>query len=330
MECPRLHGNMTAIELSSDIEESSPAFYCETCHAVFLSEADCCDHVDIDVKAIPKAELQEPVVDLVCPNCGGLFRAIEREGCRLYVCTECCAAFLDAGIMATLMNRILKKERDSGSAIEAAPFERMTFKCDDCGATIDSIEDMTVSPIGCSCKKCAATPPILSESKQLEVQIVTFHGMEVKIDRAMTSRITRISVTPAEPGKLDVYIHSLSWVERLYQLGWRRLDLHGTLRKKLDASEDIACRTPWQMFLKQRGIIECFERMQEMGNIKVTLKPHSLIFELEGDRIGAETRMKLEATVRRFLIAYERYTAAVNALYAKDNRGALQEEPPKA
>ena len=91
--------------------------------------------------------------------------------------------------------------------------------------------------------------------------------------------------------------------------------LRGELRKYLDASEDIASCTPWHVFLAQRGTIECLEQLVELGKLRFTFKPHNLIFEIEGDRLGAETRLKFEAAVRRLLIVYERFVSTIERCY---------------
>lgn len=311
MECPRFHGEMCPIELSSAADNSRVAWFCEECHSVWMRESDYRAFVNTEI-SIDETQFSYPSIDILCPHCSERFKYFEYEGWRFYWCSRCQAFYFDAEVLPVLMNRSLD---DDKKKTNHSPFESFAIRCDDCGAKIEDLADVTPSPIGCSCKKCASNAPVLSDSKQLEVQIVTFHDMEVKIDRLMSSGRCRISVTPAVPGKLNVSMHTLSLWERIRQLGWRCLALRGELRKHLDASEDIEGCTPWHVFLNQRGTVECLELLNELGKLRFTFKPHNLIFEIEGERLGAETRLKFESTVRRLLIVYERFVSTIQRCY---------------
>lgn len=311
MECPRFHGEMSPIELSPTIENSRLAWFCEECHGVWMRESDYRGLVNTDF-GLDMSVLSYPAMDLMCPHCSERFKYLEWDGWRLYVCRRCQAVYFDADVLPMFMARSMDEDKKTTNH---SPLEHLCMKCDDCGAKIEQLSELSPSPIGCSCKKCASSAPVLSESKQLEVQIVTFHDMEVKIDRFQSSSRCRISVTPAVPGKLNVSMHTLSRWERFRRMGWRCMALRGELRKYLDASEDIASCTPWHVFLAQRGTIECLEQLVELGKLRFTFKPHNLIFEIEGDRLGAETRLKFEAAVRRLLIVYERFVSTIERCY---------------
>ncbi len=321
MECPRLHGKMQTIDLSPDINDPHTASFCEYCHAICLSDIDCHDWLGIDYQSSSEAVdgescLFEPPIELKCARCSESLLAVRVCGWIAYVCPRCHTWFLDAGVPPFLMQAYHDKLRASGSNFELEPVELTAFKCADCGADIPSIKDACSFDyeIGCYCKKCSANLS-LSEMKQQEVQLVTFHGMEVKIDRLKRSNTSRIMVTPVQPGRLNVFVHSLSTWERLKRFGWRKLALHGELRSNIDASEGIDRCTPWCVFLKQRGVVECLLDIQQLGDFRITLKPHNLIFELDGNSIGAETRLHFEEAVRRMLILYERYEKMLLAVY---------------
>jgi len=321
MECPRLHGMMQTIDLSPDPSEPHLAYFCEHCHAVCVSDIDCHDWLGLDYQSSSRvcdgeSGLWVPSIDLKCARCSESLLAARVCGWNAYVCPRCHSWFLDAGVLPFLMHEYHEKLRSAGAHIELEPVELMPLKCADCGVEIPSIKDVFSYDyeIGCYCKKCG-TNLSLSETKQQEVQIVTFHGMEVKIDRLKRSNTSRIMVTPVQPGKLNVFVHSLSTWERIKLLGWRKLALRGELRSHIDASEGIERCTPWSVFLKQRGVVECLQDIQQLGDFRITFKPHNLIFELDGDRVGAETRLHFEEAVRRMLILYERYEKMLLALY---------------
>lgn len=312
MKCPRFHGELCPIELSDTTDHSRLAWFCTECHGAWLREHDYRALVSTDF-CFDSSELLDPSIDLLCPNCAERMRYGEWDCWRFYVCSRCQAFYLDAAVLPVFMNRSMDEDKKKTNH---SPIGHFVVRCDDCGTNIDDFSELCASPLGCCCKKCAANAPVLSESKQLEVQIVTFHDMEVKIDRLKSSGHCRISVTPAVPGKLNVSLHTLSPWERVRQLGWRCMALRGKLRKHLDASEDINGRTPWHVFLKQRGTIECLEQLDRLGKLRFTFKPHNLIFEIEGDKLGAETRLKFETAVRRLLIAYERFVAMIGRCYS--------------
>jgi hypothetical protein len=136
--------------------------------------------------------------------------------------------------------------------------------------------------------------------------------MEIKLDHWQANATSRIAVTPEEPCLLDVRLFSLTNWERFVRLGYRKLKLHGNLRKYIDATEGIDHVTPWHVFLKQRGVTGCLEQLSALGKISLTFKPHSIVFEIDLERMGTDSRMRFEVIVRRLLIAYERFVSLMH------------------
>ena len=320
MECPRLHGELQSVDISRNASDSKLVGHCGVCHAVCMSDLNLHELVGVEYATLSADAFVQPAIDLNCPQChdglqcDGRLLETSFDGWRAYVCPRCHQWFLDAGVLTYLLRRNNERLRSSGVNLDEAPAERVFLKCTDCGGEIDAIQDAFSSAIGCSCKKCHDQAPILSETKFQESQLVTFHGMEVKIDR-LRNDFRRIMVTPVQPGRLNVSVRSLSIWERIWRLGWRNLALRGDIRHCIDASEGVDRITPWTVFLKQRGVTDCLEALNEIGRFSITFKPHNLIFELEGDLIGAEMQLRFEATVRRLLIAYEKYDLMIREVY---------------
>lgn len=251
-------------------------------------------------------------IDLPCSHCQipTHVASIPLEDNRyliFYVCPRCFSVFFDGTKFAHAFYQQLKSERSISGMLAHSPLDNIGIKCCDCGAEIKKLEQTHDVGIGFCCQKCHQSPPILSENKIQNVQLVTFHGMEVKIDHGMASTFSRISVTPVEPCLLDVHLFSLTSFQRILRIGRRKLKFHGLLRHHLDATQDNKHRTPWHVFLRQRGITHCLESMIRLGNIDITFKPHSIIFELKAKRMGTDTKLKFETAVRRLLMAYEKF-----------------------
>lgn len=311
MQCPRMHGSLEAIFLNSDFSTPLQAFLCSECHGVWIRALECRAYLGIECEKLINQSVCAPIA-FSCSHChASLKRAsihLDNDNfVEFYICPRCYACFFDSLQFALIFYQQLKTERTISNLLSQSPLDNLGVNCCDCGASISQLDEMYDVGIGYCCSNCYHTAPIFSENKIQNVQLITFHGMEIKVDHWQMSTRSRISVTPVEPCLLDVRIYSLTMWQRLAKLGQRKLKLQGILRHYLDATEDIEHVTPFHVFLKQRGVLENLMILNQLGQIEVTFKPHSIIFELNSKRAGLESKQRFEATVRRLLIAYERF-----------------------
>ena len=311
MQCPRLHGSLESILLNADYSSSLQAFLCPECRLVWMRALECRAFLGIDPEALlAKAERDD--IDLKCSHCETVCKCVRyqlEDGklCVFHICPRCYACFFDAAQFALQYYFQLKSDREISGTQSVSPLDRTGLRCCDCGAEIQSLDAAHRTEIGYCCAQCRQSPPVLSEGKLQNVQLITFHNMEIKIDHWMTTPRSRISITPVDPCLLDLQIFALTAFQRVCRLGHRKLKLHGTLRHHLDATEGIEHFTPFHVFLKQHGVVECLNALDQLGRLDITFKPHSIIIELNAKRTGLETRLKFEAIVRRFILAYERF-----------------------
>ena len=313
MQCPRLHGQLDTVILNSDFQSPLRAYLCAECHGVWVPALSARSYLGLETDSLVRNSVVSPIT-LRCPHCQNAFRIhtleYERDFCvDIYICPKCFSCFLDGTQYALVFHNQMRAERAVSGILAQSPLDNIGVTCCDCGAQIASLDELYDADIGYCCQKCRNNPPILSENKIQNVQLVTFHNMEIKIDHWQASTNSRIAVTPAEPCLLDARLFSLTNWERVERFGFRRLKLHGSLRHYVDATEGIEHITPWHVFLKQRGVIGCVEQLVALGKTSLTFKPHSLVFELSVEQMGTDTRIKFEVIVRRLLIAYERFVA---------------------
>ena len=310
MKCPRLHGSLEPVMLNADYSSPLQAYLCRTCHGVWMRAMECRTYLGLECDKMANRASIAPI-DLSCPHCQSYLKVylldMENLGVEFHVCPRCFSCFFDATQFALIFSKQLKSERDVSGILDKTPLDNLEIACCDCDTSVNHLSELHDVGIGYCCQNCYQAPPIISENKIQNVQLVTFHGMEIKIDHWQMSARSRISVTPVEPCLLDVSLFSLTVIQRILRCGHRKLQLHGELGRHLDATEDIEHMTPWHLFLKQRGVIENFNALSRLGQIVVTFKPHSIVFELTARRAGLDTRMKFESTVRHLLIAYERF-----------------------
>ncbi len=313
MECPRQHGSMESIHLSADLMDPQEAFFCSDCHGIWMRARECRSVLGIDSTRL-QIQSESDYVPLVCPHCQTTFRlsffdidADQRISIR--VCPRCQSCFFDGGGFAQVFYQQVKIERVTTNLLSNTPLDALGWRCVDCQSPIDSLEGAFDGRVGCCCSRCRYTPPVLSGGKIQNVQLVTFHNMEIKIDHWMSTTRSRIAVTPVEPCLLDVSIYPLRPVQRFFRFGHRTTQFGGALRRHLDATQSIATKTPFHVFLNQRGVAECLYDLVSMGNITITFKPHCMIFEMDAFRLGTEVRQRFESIIRRMLIAYERFVA---------------------
>lgn len=311
MECPRQHGAMTCIHLSADLSEPQESYFCADCHGIWMRSRECRSVLGLDSARL-QMQSEADYVPLSCPHCQTVFRLAFLDAgsdcrIRIRVCPRCQSCFFDGDNFALTFWQQIKIERAASCLLNQSPIDALGWRCVDCQSPVASPDQIRDARIGACCVKCRYTPPILSEGKIQNVQLVTFRNMEIKIDHWMSTPRSRIAVTPAEPCLLDVSVYSLRPLRRLLRLGRRVTQFGGFLRRHLDATEPIAARTPFHVFLKQRGVAECLCDLVLLGDIRITFKPHCIVFEIDAFRLGAETRQRFESAVRRMLIAYERF-----------------------
>lgn len=334
MQCPRLHGSLESVLLNADYSSSLQAYFCPECHLVWMRALECRAFLSLDPEALlEKAEKDS--VDLKCPHCETICKCIpyeieEGRDSRFHICPRCYACFFEPAQFALFYYLQLKNEREISGTQTPSPIDKPGLRCCDCGAEIASLDAATETEIGYCCTQCRQSPPVLSEGKLQNVQLVTFHNMEIKIDHWMTTPRSRVSITPVDPCLLDLQIFTLTAFQRICRLGHRKMKLHGVLRHHLDASESIEHFTPFHLFLKQHGAMECLASLDNLGKLDITFKPHSIIIELNAKRTGLETRLKFETIVRRFILTYERF-AKLSVRYIpedEDQEPSATEETP--
>ena len=311
MQCPRLHGELEPIFLNADIASSMVAHLCPDCHGIWIRPAECLAFLGLDCKKLLHRS-KHALIDLPCAGCGANFRSVEYalengDSFWFHICPHCQACFFDGFQFSMVFYAQLKTERVVSGILAETPLDDLGTTCCDCGCAIHNLDEIYDAGTGFCCQGCHYNPPILSENKIQTVQLVTFHGMEIKIDHWQLSTRSRIAVTPVEPCRLEARLFSLSPVQRVCRLGRRKIAFHGELGRHVDGTEDIQFRTPWQLFLRQRGITDCLLELHRLGMIEVTFKPHNIIFELNANRAGTDTKLKFEALTRRIILAYEKY-----------------------
>lgn len=313
MDCPRQHGSMECVHLNADLMDPQEAFFCADCHGIWMRTRECRSILGIDGMRLQQ-QSEPDYVPLVCPHCQTTFRLsfFDPESdfpIRIRVCPRCQSCFFDGGSFAQIFYRLLKTEQTANNIFCHSPLDALTWRCVDCQSPIDNLDEAFDARVGCCCSRCRYSPPILSEGKIQNVQLVTFHNMEIKIDHWMSTTRSRIAVTPVEPCLLDVLIYPLSPLQRIFRFGHRTTQFGGALRRHIDATQSITAKTPFHVFLKQRGVAECLYDLVSMGNMAITFKPHCMIFEMDAFRLGTEVRQRFESIIRRMLIAYERFVA---------------------
>lgn len=310
MECPRLHGSMECIHLSADFSDPQTCYFCTDCHGVWMRSHECRSILGVDAMRL-QMQSEADYVALLCPHCQTTCRLsfvaiANNQTVSVRVCPRCQSCFFDGGSFAKTYFEQVKYARSEKGKLGDTPVDHLSWRCCDCGTTMTTPENAFDARIGYCCAHCHNTMPILSERK-ISNQLVTFHNMEIKIDHWLSTTRSRIAVTPVEPCLLDVTIHTLTPLQRIFRFGRRITQFGGKLRRHIDATECIDKQTPFHVFLKQRGVSECLADLVAIGNFSITFKPHSIVFEIDAFRLGTEIRQRFEATTRRLLIAYERF-----------------------
>lgn len=311
MKCPRMHGSLESVLLNADFSTPLQAYLCTQCHGVWMRALECRTYLGIECEKLVSRASAAPI-ELACAHCQTSLKVVSvpldnGETVDFYICPRCHACFFDQTQFALIFYLQLKAERDISGILARTPLDNLGVVCCDCGSVVNQLEGLYDVGIGYCCQHCHSTPPILSENKLQTVQLVSFHNLEIKIEHFQNSTRSRIAVTPFEPCLFDASIFSLSPVQRMMKLGSRKLKFRGELGRKLDATEDMKHVTPWHVFLKQRGVVENLAEISRLGAIEVTFKPHIIAFDLNAKRTGTETKLKFEASVRRMLIAYEKF-----------------------
>lgn len=284
---------------------------CPDCRGVWIRPIECRASLGMACEKLIH-QAKNALIALKCPGCGSNFKSIEYplengDSFGYHICSRCHSCFFDAVQFALIFYSQLKSERAFSGVLAHSPLDELGVVCCDCGAAVRNLDELYDAGIGFCCQKCHYNAPILSENKIQTAQLVTFHGMEIKIDHWQLSTKSRISVTPVEPCLIDAHLFSLTPIQRIFRFGQRKLALHGELGRHVDASEDIRQLTPWHLFLKQRGVTDCLMELTRLGMIDVAFKPHHMIFGLNAKRTGIDTKLRFELLTRRILLAYEHY-----------------------
>ena len=317
MLCPRLHGHLDTVILNSEIQSPLRAYLCSECHGVWMPALEALSYLGLECEKLVRSAFTAPIA-LECPDCQTPFKlyTLQYESglcIEIHICPRCYSCFMDGTQYALVFHNQMRAERAVSGILAQSPLDDIGVVCCDCGAVVSNIDDLYDAEIGYCCPKCHNNPSILSADNKIQnVQLVTFHNMEIKLDHWQANTTSRIAVTPEEPCLLDVRLFSLTNWERFARLGYRKLKLHGNLRKYIDATEGIDHVTPWHVFLKQRGVTGCLEQLSALGKISLTFKPHSIVFEIDLERMGTDSRMRFEVIVRRLLIAYERFVSLMH------------------
>ena len=332
LQCPRLHGHLDPVILNSELQSSLRAYLCTECHGVWLPALEAQSYLGLECEKLVRSAFTASIA-LECPYCQTPFklRTLEYESgfsVDIHICPRCFSCFLDGTQYALVFHNQMRAERAVSGILAQSPLDSIGVVCCDCGAIVNNLDELYDAGIGYCCQKCQNTPPILSADNKIQnVQLVTFRNMEIKLDHWQASTTSRISVTPEEPCLLDVRLFSLSNWNRFARMGYRKLKLHSKLRRHIEATEGIEHITPWHIFLKQRGVTNCLEQLVDLGQISLTFKPHSIVFEVDLERMGTDTRMRFEVIVRRLLIAYERFVSLMHRYSYPDDTETIAEAP---
>ena len=286
---------------------------CPFCHGVWVRSMECSDFLGLDCEKLFISSMKSSV-PLFCAYCNGECQQVEvplENGSfvRFHICLRCKSCFFEPVQFALLFYQQIKLERSVSGILAQSPLDDLGVKCCDCGAEIGSLDDLYDAHIGYCCRKCHDNPVILSENKIQNVQLVTFHNMEIKIDHWQSSSKSRVAVTPEEPCILDTSLYPIHTLNRILRMGYRKTHFEGFLHRYLDGTEKIDKRTPLHVFLKQRGVVSCIEDLVNLGEFSLSFKPQSIIFEINAKRMGMDSKIRFESLVRRMLIAYERFVA---------------------
>ena len=299
--------------LNSDYVAPQQAYLCPFCRGVWMRAKECSDFLGLDCEKLVIASV-EASMPLYCAHCGQVCRQAEvplENGSfvRFNICTGCKSCFLEAVQFALLFYQQIKLERTISGILAQSPLDALGVKCCDCGAEIASLDDLYDANIGYCCKKCHDDPMILSENKIQNVQLVTFHNMEIKVDHWQASSRSRVAVTPREPCLLDMSLYPIHTIDRVLRCSYRKTKFHGFLHRYLDGSESIKKNTPLHVFLMQRGVVSCLEDLVRLGDFSLSFKPQSIVFEITAKRMGLDSKKRFESLVRRTLIAYESFVS---------------------
>ncbi|MGI5830218.1 MAG: hypothetical protein ACOX8U_08650 [Bradymonadia bacterium] len=311
IRCPRFHGSLSKIALNADIGSERFAYLCSFCGGVHIKAQEWHDILHLE-SSFSKDALYPTRIPMVCESCNEARSIVLVDELPVFYCARCESYWLDAGIFPVLLSSEVEKQ--TGAAPSNSPFSPLNISCCDCGVNIASACDAHACPIGMICTRCYHAPPGFMENKVNNFQMLTFKGMEVKVEHWGQSVRSLIAVTPAQPCLLNVRLHSLSLQERILRFGRRRIAFAGALGKKIDADQDIKLRTPFKVFLSQRGVVALINDIASLGSMDLQFRPHNLSFELHALRISNEIRLHFEVAVRRLLIAYSRF-AELSELY---------------
>lgn len=302
--CPRHHGALSRIALHSDIDTQQFAYLCSFCGGIHIDSQQW-HHVLPLEPSLSKQDLHNTRIPFPCENCSAPKKIILVNELPIFYCVQCGSYWMDSGIFPLLLWH--EAEKQTGASPAISPFSPLSLSCCDCGAVITTMAEAHPCPIGLVCQRCFTVPPTFSEQKIHNYQMLTFRGMEVKIEHWSQSVRSLIAITPAQPSLLNVHFHSLTWKERLIRCGRRKIAFAGELGKKIDSDQDIALRTPLAVFLTQRGVAALLKELSNLGSIDIQFRPHNFSFDLKALRVSNEIRLHFEVAVRRMLIAYLRF-----------------------
>lgn len=306
MKCPRNHGELCRVGLKSEMDSLSHAALCEWCGGVFLESAVAQEILGLS-SVTDKSILSGMSVSLECPKCGCLLKCCMIVGIVAMYCENCASYWLDSETFPLL--RWMHIEKDTGSAPDVSPLNPLILNCADCGTRIQTREEACLCSLGVVCEKCAREGIGFFGNKVHNFQMLTYKGMEVKIDHWSQSSRSRISVTPVEPCLIDTTLSSLSLIRRIMHLGSRKFEFPGLFNQYFTAGERILSGSPLHIFLTQPGVAPLFVELCELGKITIEFKPHNLTFDFEAPTQSTEIRLKFENIVRHILIAYTRFVS---------------------
>ncbi len=310
MDCPRRHGKMGSTPIAYNGDQIISVDYCEQCGGVFMDAR--AQSVLFTENYLPDHSRIRPLYRMQCPACRGVFRFADTGRVRLRTCPQCEAIWLDAGMLPVMLAQHCPGSLFDANAELSQP---LRLRCVDCYTELNEMASLNDTVLGYCCHDCLRRASGLSGLKVQHTEMLTYRGMEIKIDHRLQTTHSRVAVTPIQPAPLDISLVSLTVPQRIARMGYRRLKLKGKISRYYDSDVVVTPDSPISLLLAQKGVVELLYALRQLGHTELCFKPHNFLFEIKPDYVSTEIRLRFEFIVRRLLNIYlnfERYYNKLN------------------